>query len=78
MNAQANVLKGMGYELTNSDYQNCVIEFYNIANIHVMRDSLKKIKKMCETLPSLDSENFAKELENTGWLEHIRRVYLFM
>src|SRR5689334_20622333 len=45
VNAQANALKGMGYELTPSVYTNCMLEFNNIANIHVMRDSLNKLAK---------------------------------
>lgn len=60
MNAQANTVKGMGYEL-GSVYSQCVIEFQNIANIHVMRESLRKLLK-------------TRDGESSGWLEHIRRV----
>jgi myotubularin-related protein 1/2 len=64
VNAQANTLMGMGYELA-SVYHNCVLEFLNVANIHVMRDSLKKLIK---------SIHDPGGVESSGWLDHIRKV----
>jgi myotubularin-related protein 1/2 len=42
-NARANQAKGLGFEST-TNYPNCVMTFLNIHNIHVMRDSFKKMK----------------------------------
>lgn len=42
-NAMANQAKGLGYE-NMSNYPNCELMFLNIHNIHVMRESLKKIR----------------------------------
>ena len=68
---------GMGYEITPTIYTNCHLEFHNIANIHVMRDSLKKLQKLCSSSSKKDINNdeFKIALANTGWLEHIRRVF---
>ena len=41
VNADANRLKGGGYEA----YVGCELEFCDIGNIHVMRDSLAKVTK---------------------------------
>eukprot|EP01119_Soliformovum_irregulare_P023038 TRINITY_DN7984_c1_g2_i2.p1 TRINITY_DN7984_c1_g2~~TRINITY_DN7984_c1_g2_i2.p1 ORF type:complete len:921 (-),score=249.32 TRINITY_DN7984_c1_g2_i2:88-2850(-) len=59
VNAQANALKGLGYELS-GHYDNLQLEFANIDNIHVMRESLIKLSE--------------EELESSGWLHHIRKV----
>jgi myotubularin-related protein 1/2 len=74
VNAQVNMGMGMGYEIVPSIYSNCIIEFHNIANIHVMRDSLKKLKKLCRSSTDVAKESFRRQTESTGWLEHIRRV----
>lgn len=42
-NAIANQAKGLGCE-SMSNYVNCDLSFLKIQNIHVMRDSLKKIR----------------------------------
>ena len=42
MNAMANKAAGKGYETTDN-YSNMVFEFYNIQNIHIMRESLQKM-----------------------------------
>ena len=43
MNAVANKAKGGGYESEDA-YQNAEVQFLDIHNIHVMRESLRKIK----------------------------------
>lgn len=43
VNAVANQAKGLGYESSNS-YPMASLSFLNIQNIHVMRDSLKKVR----------------------------------
>jgi hypothetical protein len=62
VNAQVNSVMGMGYEL-NSIYTGCSLEFQNIGNIHVMRDSLKKLFKFPNDPSAVD-----------GWLDHIKKV----
>ena len=42
MNADANRLKGGGYE-SEDNYQNVEFVFLDIQNIHVMRESLRKV-----------------------------------
>ena len=42
INAYANKAAGKGYESTDN-YSNLVYEFYNIQNIHIMRESLQKL-----------------------------------
>lgn len=74
VNAQANMGMGMGYEIVPSIYSNCIIEFHNIANIHVMRDSLKKLRKLCASVNEIPKDVFRRQVESSGWLEHIRRV----
>jgi myotubularin-related protein 1/2 len=48
-NAVANRALGAGFEKT-ENYMNCQIEFLGIDNIHVMRDSLEKVKKLARQL----------------------------
>ena len=62
----ANVAVGGGFENTNF-YSNTVLEFLNIANIHVMRESLQKLQSI-----NTQSSNWLSQLESTGWLEYIR------
>ncbi|KAL6060525.1 Myotubularin- protein 2 [Balamuthia mandrillaris] len=47
-NAMANTAMGAGYELA-GDYANCSLSFLGIANIHVMRDSLRRVRDLAET-----------------------------
>jgi len=42
INAMANKAAGKGYESTDH-YSNVIYEFFNIHNIHVMRESLQKL-----------------------------------
>lgn len=48
INAQANKLKGGGYEDCgpNSNYTNCRLKFCDIDNIHVVRDAIEKIQSI--------------------------------
>ena len=48
MNADANRLKGGGYE-SEDNYQNVEFVFLDIQNIHVMRESLRKVCKAIQT-----------------------------
>ena len=44
VNADANRLKGGGYE-SEDNYQNVEFVFLDIQNIHVMRESLRKVQR---------------------------------
>jgi len=71
VNAEAMRLKGGGYE-SEDNYQNLEFVFLDIENIHVMRESYKKVRQMC--LPEVDHEHWLSNLEATGWLKHIKIV----
>lgn len=70
-NAMTNqVIKGMGYE-NEAYYTNCKVEFLNVPNIHVMRDSLNKLHSLCH---SSDEDRWLIRLDNSKWLEHLRTI----
>jgi len=71
INAVANQAKGGGYEDIDN-YPNTELVFMDIANIHVMRDSLRKLKDM--VYPEVDDPHFLSNLESTRWLEHIKVI----
>nr|XP_033799869.1 myotubularin isoform X2 [Geotrypetes seraphini] len=71
VNAVANKATGGGYE--NDDaYQNAELFFLDIHNIHVMRESLKKLKDII--YPHVEESHWLSSLESTHWLEHIKLV----
>ncbi|KAJ3434319.1 myotubularin-related [Anaeramoeba flamelloides] len=71
-NAMANKAKGGGYEIID-DYPKCNLTFLGIDNIHVMRESLNKIKNTC--IQSLRSEKkWLSSLENSGWFTHMQKI----
>ncbi|CAF0769870.1 unnamed protein product [Adineta ricciae] len=69
VNAMANMANGGGYE----DYPNCELEFHNIQNIHVMRESLRKLHAAIRNASHEDKTWFS-DLENSNWLFHIRAI----
>lgn len=70
-NALANKARGGGYE--NEDhYVNAEILFLDIHNIHVMRESFRKLKEIC--FPINDDHRWLSNIESTNWLEHIRAI----
>jgi len=71
VNADANRLKGGGYE-SEDNYQNAEFVFLDIQNIHVMRESLRKVKDMC--FPVIDDARWLSNLEATGWLNHVKLI----
>eukprot|EP01038_Epipyxis_sp_PR26KG_P008525 gene8525-11523_t len=73
--AMANRAAGAGYESQNN-YPTCRLDFYNIPNIHVMRDSLKSLQAILlnPTSSPNDSVNFTKQVEDTQWLTYVRLV----
>lgn len=67
VNAIANKPNGGGYE----SYPDCELEFQNIANIHVMRESLHKLYSSVRH-DYLEDKTSLNDLENYHWLTHIR------
>jgi len=71
VNAVANMARGGGYE--NEDhYQSAELVFLDIHNIHVMRESLRKVKDMC--FPHIEDQRWLTNLEATNWLDHIKQI----
>ncbi|XP_076066338.1 phosphatidylinositol-3-phosphate phosphatase isoform X2 [Oratosquilla oratoria] len=71
VNAVANKAKGGGYESEDA-YQNAEVQFLDIPNIHVMRESLRKLQEMC--FPHIDNAHWLSNLETTHWLDYIRCI----
>uniref|UniRef100_A0A1B6CJN7 phosphatidylinositol-3,5-bisphosphate 3-phosphatase n=1 Tax=Clastoptera arizonana TaxID=38151 RepID=A0A1B6CJN7_9HEMI len=70
-NAIANKAKGGGYESEDA-YQNAELVFLDIHNIHVMRESLRKLKELC--FPKIDESRWLSGVESTYWLKHIKCI----
>lgn len=62
-------MKGGGYESEDA-YQNAELVFLDIHNIHVMRESLRKLKDV--VYPNIEDTHWLSNLESTHWLEHIK------
>ncbi|XP_028829297.1 myotubularin [Denticeps clupeoides] len=71
VNAVANKATGGGYEGDDA-YQNAELVFLDIHNIHVMRESLRKLKDI--VYPNVEEAHWLSSLESTHWLEHIKLV----
>lgn len=71
VNAKVNKAKGGGFE-SEEAYQNTELVFLDIQNIHVMRESLRKLKDLC--YPRIDDRTWLSGLDDTHWLEHIRLI----
>ncbi|KAG7484338.1 hypothetical protein MATL_G00048570 [Megalops atlanticus] len=69
VNAAAN--KGVEYESEDA-YQNAELVFLDIHNIHVMRESLRKLKEV--VYPNIEESHWLSNLESTHWLEHIKLI----
>ncbi|XP_026632870.1 myotubularin-related protein 1 isoform X1 [Microtus ochrogaster] len=67
--ADTNKAKGGGYE-SESAYPNAELVFLEIHNIHVMRESLRKLKEI--VYPSIDESRWLSSVDGTHWLEYIR------
>lgn len=70
-NAAANKMKGGGFESEDA-YQNAELVFLDIHNIHVMRESLRKLKEA--VYPNIEEYHWLSNLESTHWLEHIKMI----
>eukprot|EP01028_Stygiella_incarcerata_P004731 TRINITY_DN2058_c0_g1_i1.p1 TRINITY_DN2058_c0_g1~~TRINITY_DN2058_c0_g1_i1.p1 ORF type:complete len:652 (-),score=149.56 TRINITY_DN2058_c0_g1_i1:188-2143(-) len=72
VNAMANQAKGAGYESSNH-YPFCELQFMNIDNIHVMRESFRRLMELCLATGGNDP-HWWSALENTNWMSHIRNI----
>ncbi|XP_057711483.1 myotubularin-related protein 1a isoform X1 [Corythoichthys intestinalis] len=66
--ARSNKEKDGGYE-NESFYTNVELSFLEIPNIHVMRESLRKLKDVL--YPTIDQAHWHSNIERTHWLEYI-------
>ncbi|XP_053485016.1 myotubularin-related protein 1a isoform X3 [Ictalurus furcatus] len=67
--ADTNKAKDGGYE-SESFYPNAELNFLEIPNIHVMRESLRKLKDV--VYPTIDELHWHSAIDATHWLEYIR------
>lgn len=65
--------KDGGYE-NESFYPNVELNFLEIPNMHVIRESLRKLKEV--VYPSFDEQRWFSSVDATHWLEYLR-VSLF-
>jgi myotubularin-related protein 1/2 len=70
-NAIANKARGGGYE-SEDTYQNVELIFLDIHNIHVMRESLRKLKEIC--FPAIDDAKWLSSVESSLWLKHLKCI----
>lgn len=61
--------KDGGYE-SETFYPNVELNFLEIPNIHVMRESLRKMKDV--VYPTIDEARWHSSVDQTHWLEYIR------
>ncbi|KAI0988650.1 hypothetical protein GJ496_001822 [Pomphorhynchus laevis] len=69
INARANMTLGGGYE----DYPEHNFEFLGIPNIHVMRESLKKLEDLVYPFVK-NNKSFFLDLDNCGWLWYVKQL----
>ncbi|XP_003747234.1 myotubularin-related protein 2 [Galendromus occidentalis] len=69
VNAVANKAMGGGYESEDVYKKNAEITFLDIHNIHVMRESLRKLSEAC--FPNIEDNHWLSNVESTHWLDHI-------
>uniref|UniRef100_A0A0N5AA77 phosphatidylinositol-3,5-bisphosphate 3-phosphatase n=1 Tax=Syphacia muris TaxID=451379 RepID=A0A0N5AA77_9BILA len=69
VNAKVNKAIGGGYE---NSHNNCQLVFLDIQNIHIVRESLKKLKDAF--YPDVDDKNWFHALDETKWLYHIQTI----
>ncbi|XP_036417299.1 myotubularin-related protein 1a isoform X1 [Colossoma macropomum] len=67
--ADTNKAKDGGYE-NESFYPHVELNFLDIPNIHVMRESLRKLKEV--VYPTIDELRWHSAIDATHWLEYIR------
>ena len=65
------IFSNPSYENEDS-YTNAELHFLDIHNIHVMRESLRKVKDMC--FPVIDDSKWLSNIDNTNWLHHLHCI----
>lgn len=71
VNAMVNRAGGKGYEDT-KNYSDALYQNFPIQNIHVMRDSLHKVRNTVET--AISTAAHISGIEDSGWLTHLKIV----
>ncbi|CAG0920228.1 unnamed protein product [Notodromas monacha] len=71
VNAVANKARGGGYE-SDDAYPFAELVFLDIHNIHMMRESLRKLKEL--VFPLVDESRWLSGLAATSWLDHVRSI----
>ncbi len=71
VNSMVNIVNGGGYESEDA-YPNAELLFLDIHNIHVMRESLRKVKDIC--FPVIDDQRWLSNVDNTHWLDHLHHI----
>ena len=76
LNAIANQAMGKGSEKVVHYAFDCTLEFANIDNIHVMRQSLIKLNEAlsCSVFGSVDHAQYHGLVASSGWLGHIHKI----
>ena len=69
VNAMANMAGGGGYEV----YVGTQLQFLNIANIHAVRDSHRKMEALCLNATPADV-GWSQAIHDAGWLMHLRTI----
>lgn len=70
-NAMANQAVGAGYE-NETHYKNTKLKFLQIPNIHVMRESVRKLHELVQ--PDNDTSTFYTQLDACHWLEYVQLI----
>ncbi|XP_078494504.1 phosphatidylinositol-3,5-bisphosphate 3-phosphatase MTMR2-like [Ciona intestinalis] len=72
-NAVANVARGGGYEKSEA-YTTSELIFCDVHNIHVMRESLRKLQDTCFAQNPNEDKHWLSNLEQTQWLHHTKVI----
>lgn len=77
MNSMGNTLMGMGHEvISRLGGEDCTrIDFLNIANIHVMRESFAGLRSACQPgVSEKEDVSFFSKLHDSQWLHHCSAI----
>jgi myotubularin-related protein 1/2 len=72
-NAIANRAVGGGYEDA-KHYENASLDFENIANIHVVRESLAAVREACA--PTTAEDEYLMKVSNSKWLNLLKSILM--
>lgn len=72
INATAQKARGGGYE-SEENYPESEVNFLDIANVHVMRSSLLKLRDVCSPRIT-DDAHWRSNVEKSEWLQHIKSL----